>query len=363
MRRMDRHWLARTLAALPKRTVAIIGDFCIDRYLEIDPSISDASNETGLPIHQVVGVRAEMGGAANVVANLAALGVGRILPVGLIGDDGTGFELRCLFDIPAIDCRFLHASPSRPTPAFIKPLVLRPGQPPEELQRFDVFPRKPLDASEEDALLADLRTAFDEADILIVADYGEAGKQGVVTPRVRETLAEMGRTSRRKLVVADSRLYIDKFRHALIKPNKDEAVRYLTDGSEPWRTARPDAEPTMADLIDIGCRTAERNKRPVLITLGPEGILLCASGRAQKIPAYPSEKEGEIDTVGAGDAVLASVAAALAAGAALDEAAMLGMIAASITIQQIGRCGTASPDAVRRRFDQYARLFPDVACA
>ncbi len=360
---MDENRLERILAAFPERTVAVIGDFCVDRYLEIDPGISDTSNETGLPIHQVSAVRAEMGGAANVVANLAALGVGRVLPVGLIGDDGTGFELRCLLDIPCIDCRLLHESPSRPTPAFIKPLVLRPPAPPEELRRFDVFPRTPLTAPEEDVLLADLRAAFGDADILIVADYGEAGKEGVVTPRVREALAELGRMNRRTLVVADSRLYIDKFRHALIKPNRNEATAYLTDGPEPWRAARPDAEPTMAELIEIGRRTAERNKRPVLITLGAEGILLCASGRAQKIPAYPAEKEGEIDAVGAGDAVLASLAAALAAGAALDEAAMLGMVVASVTIQQIGRCGTASPDDVRRRFAQYAALFPDVVYA
>jgi sugar/nucleoside kinase (ribokinase family) len=89
-------------------------------------------------------------------------------------------------------------------------------------------------------------------------------------------------------------------------------------------------------------------------------VLVCSAGRARKIPAYPSEKEGPIDIGGAGDTVLAAVTAALAAEATLEEAAILGMVAASITVQCIGRCGTASPDEIRTRFRQYAAMFPDV---
>jgi sugar/nucleoside kinase (ribokinase family) len=127
--------------------------------------------------------------------------------------------------------------------------------------------------------------------------------------------------------------------------------------------ARPGGEPTMVELMELGQRTAERNHRPVLITLGREGVLICSAGRAQKVPAYPAEDEGEIDPVGAGDATLASIAAVLAAGAGLDEAAVFAMVVASITVQQLGRCGTASPDAVRERFRLYAERYPDVVGA
>ena len=73
--------------------VALLGDFCLDRYLEIDPARSETSIETGLPVHNVVNVRAQPGGAGTILNNLSALGVGTILPVGFHGVDGEGFEL------------------------------------------------------------------------------------------------------------------------------------------------------------------------------------------------------------------------------------------------------------------------------
>jgi len=352
---MNEERVQAILSALPGCKVAVVGDFCVDRYFDIDPDISDVSNETGLPIHQVTKVRPEPGGGANVLNNLAALGVGEVYPVGFIGLDGEGFELARIFDSLEFRLDFLRRSETRHTPVFVKPLIARPDAAPEELNRFDIFPRDPLSEDEEAELVSNVRTAFEAADALIVADYGEAGKAGIVTARVRETVAELARTNRKKPVLADSRLYIDRFRHVVVKPNADEAMRYLG--------GQPDAERSITRLTEIGQRAAERNKRPVLITLGPDGILLCAPGRAQKIPVYPSENEGEIDIVGAGDAVLAAIAAAVAVTAPLDEAAILGMIAASITIQEIGRCGTASPDQIRARFKQYAEMYPDVVGA
>ena len=73
--------------------IAVVGDFCLDRYLEIDPAKAEVSLETGLPVHNVINVRAQPGGAGTIVNNLSALGVGTILPVGLVGDDGEGYEL------------------------------------------------------------------------------------------------------------------------------------------------------------------------------------------------------------------------------------------------------------------------------
>src|SRR5512135_192243 len=73
--------LERILAGLPGLAVAVLGDFGLDRYLAIDPDIQDLSAETGLPIHQVVAVRNSPGGGGVVLANLAALGVGKVLPV------------------------------------------------------------------------------------------------------------------------------------------------------------------------------------------------------------------------------------------------------------------------------------------
>ncbi len=85
----------QTLAAKYRRLrLALVGDFCLDRYLEIDPQKSETSIETGLAVHNVVHVRAQPGGAGTILNNLLALGIGQIHVIGFCGDDGEGYELR-----------------------------------------------------------------------------------------------------------------------------------------------------------------------------------------------------------------------------------------------------------------------------
>ena len=74
-------------------SVAVLGDFCLDRYLEIDPAREETSLETGLDVYNVTRVRAQPGGAGTVLNNLVALGVGQIIPLGFAGEEGEGFEL------------------------------------------------------------------------------------------------------------------------------------------------------------------------------------------------------------------------------------------------------------------------------
>src|SRR6266852_4179684 len=121
-----------------KLRVAVIGDFCLDRYLEIDPARQEISIETGLPVHNVVNVRSQPGGAGTILNNLVSLGVGEILPIGLCGDDGEGYELRrALGTKRGVRLDYLLKTPERRTFTYCKPLVLTPGKPPTELNRLD----------------------------------------------------------------------------------------------------------------------------------------------------------------------------------------------------------------------------------
>ena len=82
------------LSTIPQRTVGVLGDLFLDRYLDIDPALDELSVETGKIAYQVARVRSYPGAAGTVINNLAALGVGRIYPIAFIGDDGEGYELR-----------------------------------------------------------------------------------------------------------------------------------------------------------------------------------------------------------------------------------------------------------------------------
>src|SRR5690242_9830297 len=102
-------------ARYAKLHIALIGDFCLDRYLEIDPSRSETSIETGLPVHNVVNLRTQPGGAGTILNNLIALGAGEVHCVGFCGEDGEGFEL----------FRALEAQPRVNTAHFLRTKLRR----------------------------------------------------------------------------------------------------------------------------------------------------------------------------------------------------------------------------------------------
>ena len=96
----------------------MVGDFFLDKYLEVDPSLAELSVETGKVAHQVVGIRHSPGAAGTVTNNLAALGCGRLSAIGIIGDDGEGFDLRQDLAAIHVDTRHLLADAfaARPPP-------------------------------------------------------------------------------------------------------------------------------------------------------------------------------------------------------------------------------------------------------
>src|SRR5712691_5171648 len=86
--------IEQILATIPQRTIGVLGDLFLDRYLDLDATLTEPSIETGLDAYQVTRVRSYPGAAGTVINNLAALGVGTIVPIAVIGDDGEGYELR-----------------------------------------------------------------------------------------------------------------------------------------------------------------------------------------------------------------------------------------------------------------------------
>src|SRR4029077_4221253 len=118
--------------------VAVVGDFCLDRYFEIDASKKESSIETGLPVHNVSSVRVSPGGAGTIVNNLSALGVGKIYALEFCGDDGEGYELRrALKRLPGVNMRGFVKSSQRQTFTYCKPLVVNSQSAPQELSRLD----------------------------------------------------------------------------------------------------------------------------------------------------------------------------------------------------------------------------------
>jgi rfaE bifunctional protein kinase chain/domain len=328
----------QVLQRLASLTVGVLGDLFLDRYLDLDAALTEPSLETGLDAYQVVRVRAYPGAAGTVMNNLVALGVGRVVPAAVIGDDGEGYELRQALQAQlVVDLRYLYADPARRTPTYTKPMLQTVGQPARELNRLDIKNRQPLGNVAEQHILASLDDVWKQVDALVVLDQVSEAECGVVSSGVRERLAEMGRSRPDKIILADSRERIGLFRFVALKPNQRECRQAVSPA---------------ADLRQAAVELAGRAERPVFCTAGEQGIhLLDPRGAAPiLVPAYPVS--GPIDPVGAGDSTSAGIVCARAAGATLEQAAAFGNLVASITVQQIGVTGTATPEQVRARWRQ-----------
>jgi bifunctional ADP-heptose synthase (sugar kinase/adenylyltransferase) len=326
------------LGRLPALRVGVLGDLFLDRYLDLDASLTEPSLETGLDAYQVVRVRSCPGAAGTVINNLAGLGVGRVCPVAFLGQDGEGFELRqALQALGCVEERWLCYVSERRTPTYTKPLLHEPDRPARELNRLDIKNRSPLPAALEETLLRAFEEAWAEVDAWVVLDQVSEADCGVVTRRMRERLAEKGAADPDRFVLADSRERIGVFRSVCVKPNERECRR---------ASGRDDDEAAALEL-------SRRTGRPVFCTRGAQGILLAdahSEPHLQGVPGYPVS--GPIDIVGAGDSTSAGIVCAVAAGASLAEAAAFGNLVASITIQQLGTTGFATPEQVRQRWRQ-----------
>ncbi|MBA4065847.1 MAG: carbohydrate kinase [Isosphaera sp.] len=330
----------RVLATVPGKTVGVLGDLFLDRYLDIDPALNEPSVETGLTAYQVVRVRSYPGAAGTVVNNLAALGVGRIYPIGYVGDDGEGYELRqALRRLPAVAEGGVFALPDRRTPTYTKPML---GA--AELNRLDIKNRVPTPAGVEEHVIDLLDEAWPRLDALLVLDQVSEEDCGVVTRRVREHVAELGGREPDKFVLADSRERIGLFRNVCVKPNAEECRNSVS----------PPLGPEAAEVVRTTVIYLQAlAKRTVFCTAGSDGIVVSkevreSSHRAATVPAYPVS--GPIDVVGAGDSCAAGIACGMVSGLTHEQAAAFGNLVASITVQQIGVTGTATPEQVRARW-------------
>jgi len=337
--------IERVLSTIPQRTIGVLGDLFLDRYLDIDPDLDELSVETGKIAYQVVKVRSYPGAAGTVINNLAALGVGRICPIAFIGDDGEGYELRqALKLLPAVDQGGMFSVPDRRTPTYTKPMRDK-----EELNRLDIKNRTQTPVEAESRIIELLEEAWPRLDALIVLDQVSEEDCGVVTRRVREHVALLGEGEPDKFVLADSRERIGEFRNVAVKPNENECL--AAAWSVPPRSYDRDHRahgPFLLATLVAG---------PVFLTLGQHGMAIVlkpvGAGRERiYIPAYPVS--GPIDIVGAGDSCSAGITCAMVSGLTHEQAAAFGNLVASITIQQIGVTGTATPEQVRARWREVA---------
>jgi D-glycero-beta-D-manno-heptose-7-phosphate kinase len=318
---------AEILRAMRDRKIVILGDVMLDEF--VWGEVTRISPEAPVPVVDVRRESVHLGGAANVLANVAGLGA-KACVVGVIGNDAAGARLnqRLQETSPLQNSDYLIVDAERPSTT--KTRIIAHNQ---LVVRADREKRSPVNGQVEKRIVASLKRALQDADAFVISDYDK----GVVTPSILGQVLPFA--YERVPVLIDPK--IRNFSHyrpaSLITPNHHEALR-MTNTEEDSDDGLHQAAKIIQE--QLGCDA-------VLITRGAEGIML-VEGSSE--PVFVATAAREVyDVTGAGDTVIATLAAALSTGATMLEAASLANHAAGIVVGKVGTA-TASADELLASF-------------
>jgi len=322
--------LTPLLTRLAEVRIGVVGDFALDCYWTLAPDAATTSIETGLSTQSVAEQHYSPGAAGNVAVNLRALTCGTVRTFGVVGADPWGRELGRILHTRGADTSGLIEQPEVwSTQTYIKPILNG-----DEQGRIDFGDLNRLSIDSADRLLDLLAQAIPELDVLVINSQAESG---IHTERLRRGLTELIASSERCTFIVDSRDSEGMYPGCALKINDYEAARHCGIATTEESVPRADLLRAAEDLY------AERGQ-PLFITRGAQGILVYDASGAAELPALPCTDE--IDSVGAGDAALAAIAAATAAGALPTEAAIMGNVAAAVSVRKLRQTGSATPDEI-----------------
>jgi len=331
---LTRDRLLQLIQRMKESRVVVVGDIMLDRYLVGDTE--RLSPEAPVPVVTVRERHSALGGAANVAANVVALGA-RCLLVGGIGDDVDGAAIRQELAVARLEDRHVLTIAGRPTTS--KTRIVARGQ---QIVRIDDEVDSLLERADLNRLIGAAREALADADALLLEDYNK----GALAPDL--ILAVMEVAKRRGIPIIVDPKYRQFFQYAgatVFKPNRRELESALGASVD---LQNGDALPEVLSRLKVD---------NLLVTLGPEGmVLVTKDGGLIQIPSIARQI---YDVSGAGDTVTAWLGTALAAGASVREAAQLANYAAGVEVGKPG-VATVSPEEVlavhEERFDQIGKL-------
>jgi rfaE bifunctional protein kinase chain/domain len=329
---LSRAEMVSTLDKLSQVSVAVIGDFCLDVYWTIDRSASEISLETGLGTEPVRLQRYSPGGAGNVVMNLAALGVRQVYPVGVLGNDPFGGELRRLLESSQVNGRgLISQAESWATPTYIKPCVND-----QELSRIDFGNFNRLSDLAAQALFTQLEDILDHVSVVLINHQVTGSMHD--SPSFRKRLYEVMSRHPKSTFIVDSRGYHESYPKAIHKLNGHEVMKACGQA-----VAAGDDLP-LEEIVQQAQALSQRWESPLIVTRGERGCLVSAGEVPGQI--FGLQLPGRTDPVGAGDTFSSALAATLAAGTKLAAAAFIANIAAAVTTQKLFQTGTATPSEI-----------------
>jgi D-beta-D-heptose 7-phosphate kinase/D-beta-D-heptose 1-phosphate adenosyltransferase len=325
------------LGKLKDATVLCIGDLMLDDF--VYGEVARISPEAPAPVIRVRRSDIAVGGAGNVARNIASLGA-QCLFVGVVGEDEAGRMLKvALAPEPRIDAR-LVVDRARPTTRKVRFVSEHYST---HLLRADWETAAPIAGETERVVIDAVLAALPRADAVILSDYAK----GVLTPNVVRAVIEAANAAGKPVIVDPKGNDYAAYRGAaLVTPNRKE----LGDAMRRDVAGDADVAAAAAQLCEnIGCKA-------MLVTRSDEGMTLVETGKAPvHVPAYPVRVR---DVSGAGDTVIAVVAAMLATRADLELAMRAANAAAAVVVGKRGTATVSLPE-LRGRLLPASSLAPE----
>ena len=314
MKRVAADRIAELLERARDVKVLVVGDLMLDRY--VSGRVGRISPEAPVPVVRVEDDWSGLGGAANVAANVVALGA-RCSVVGCVGDDEAGRELRDALRGMGIEIDGVLEVEGRPTTVKTRVMALH-----QQIVRVDREDARDFDGEVSKLLLEAVRNEIASCGAVAVEDYNK----GVLVPCVAVGVLEMAEEQGVPTIVDPKRRHFSQYAGVTVfKPNakelEDALGEPLQPGSGHWMES-----------------VRERLKcRHLLLTLGEEGMALQSEGEDPLL--VPTSARAVYDVSGAGDTVTAVLAVGLAAGGSVAESALLANHAAAL---EVGKAGVAT---------------------
>jgi len=304
----------RHIDALAQVAVLCIGDLILDRF--VTGTVDRISPEAPIPVLRIQGENKMLGGAGNVAANLSALGSATRF-ISVIGTDEAGqATLALLVERALAEGCHVVSEAGRQTPVKTRFIAAH-----QQLLRADRETVAPISADSAAAVLAATRHNLAEVGSLVLSDYGK----GVLPPTLVPQLIAAAREAGRPVIVDPKAQDFARYRGAtVITPNRRElaAATGLPTNSDDEVVA---AARTIIETCGIEAVVATRSEQGLSV--------VTAEGTVAHLPAEAREV---FDVSGAGDTVIATLAAALAAGVPLVDAARLANLAGGIVVGKVG---------------------------
>jgi rfaE bifunctional protein kinase chain/domain len=326
-RKMEKQRLIDILHKIKNVKIGVIGDFCVDAYWLLDDGNPEYSLETNKKTFAVIKQKYSLGGAGNVIWNLADLGIEKAYAFGVIGDDLFGREMINLLNKLNVDTNgMITQAKDWDTPVYSKPYL---GF--DEQERIDFGRYNKISTDTEKKLLEIFESEINKLDAVII---NQQLKQGIYSESIIKSLNDIIMQKPEKIFLLDSRNKNDRFYNVVFKINGTEAAKLCGEDAEISESI------ALTDLERYSKQIYQRAKRSVFISRGSRGIVYFDGNKFDSIPGIQINKK--TDTVGAGDTVASAITACLSVGVSISEAAEIANLSAGVTVQKILVTGTAN---------------------